>query len=138
MNGSLRSISGPGAQNLERSLKQMQIKNKKINKTVLISSLVVFSLSLMTKFYLCGSMNIQNGKLQEMFAQRNELEKEISRLDFVDSSMSSLSYVEDQAKNLGFIEMKSRLLSLDPKAPIQVAALQVEWEDAAQLLCQKC
>jgi hypothetical protein len=104
----------------------MQIKNNKINKTVLLSSLVIFSLSLLTKFYLCGSMNIQNGRLQEMFTKKNELEKEISRLGFLDSSMSSLSYVEDRAKSLGFVEMKSRLLSLDPKAPIQVAALQIE------------
>lgn len=61
-----------------------------------------------------------------MFTQKSELEKEISRLGFIDTSMSSLSYVEDRAKDLGFVEMKSRLLSLDPKAPVQVAALSVE------------
>ena len=104
----------------------MQNNNNKIYKTVLVSSLVIFSLSLLAKFYLCGSMNIQNGKLQAMFTQKSELEKEISRLSFVDSSMSSLSYVEDKAKSLRFVEMKSRLLSLDPKAPVQVAAVQVE------------
>ena len=92
----------------------------------MILSLVVFFLSLLAKFYLSGSMNIQNGKLQAMFTQKNELEKEISRLSFIDSSMSSLSYIEVRAKSLGFVELKSRLLSLDPRAPIQVAAIQVE------------
>ncbi len=61
-----------------------------------------------------------------MFTQKNELEKDISRLSFVDSTMSSLSYVEDKAKGLGFVEMKLRLLSLDPKAPVQVAVVQVQ------------
>jgi len=104
----------------------MQNSRNKIYKIVLMSSLIIFSLSLCAKFSLCGSMNIKNGKLQAMFIQKSELEKEISRLSYVDSSMSSLSYVEDRAKNLGFVEMKSRLLSLDPKAPVQVAAIQVE------------
>lgn len=104
----------------------MPNKSNKIYKTVLISSLAIFLVSLIVKFYLCGSMNIQNGKLQAMFIQKSELEKEISRLNFVDTSMSSLSYVEEKSKSLGFVEMKSRLLSLDPKAPVQVAAIQVE------------
>ena len=138
MYASLRPMLGPEAQNLEHSLKQMQNKNNKIYKTVLVSSLAIFFLSLLVKFYLCGSMNIQNGKLQAIFTQKNELEKEISRLSYIDSTMSSLSYIEDKAKSLGFIEMKSRLLSLDPKSPVQVAAIQVEWENAAQLLYQKC
>jgi len=104
----------------------MQNKNNKIYKTVLVSSLAIFFLSLLVKFYLCGSMNIQNGKLQAMFIQKSELEKEISRLSFIDTSLSSLSYVELRAKSLGFVEMNSRLLSLDPRAPVQVAAIQVE------------
>lgn len=104
----------------------MKNSNNKIYKSILILSLIIFLLSLCTKFSLSGSMNIKNGKLQEIFMQKSELEKEISRLSYIDSTMSSLSYVEAKAKNLGFVEMKVRLLSLDPKAPVQVAAIQVE------------
>lgn len=100
--------------------------HRKIYKTVLITSLIIFLLSICVKFSLCGSMNVKNGKLQEMFSQKSELEKEISRLSYIDSSMSSLSYVETKARDLGFMEMEARLLSLDPKAPVQVAAIQVE------------
>ena len=114
-------------QSLEHLLNKMQNnKNDKIYKTILTVSIILFALSITTKFALCGSVSIKNNKLQELFAQRNDLEKEISRLSYIDSTMSSLSYVEDRAKGLGFVEMKSRLLSLDPKAPVQVAALQVE------------
>ena len=101
-------------------------KNDKIYKTILTASILLFAVSITAKFALCGSVSIKNGRLQELFSQRNYLEKEISRLSYIDSTMSSLSYVEEKAVGLGFVEMKARLLSLDPKAPVQVAALQVE------------
>ena len=114
-------------QSLEHLLNKMQnSKNDKIYKVILTASIILFVLSLTAKFALCGSVSIKNNKLQKLFSQRSELEKEISRLSYIDSTMSSLSYVEGKAKDLGFVEMKSRLLSLDPKAPVQVAALQVE------------
>jgi hypothetical protein len=98
-------------------------KKEKTYKTVLTLCSVIFFLSLFSKFVLCGSMTVKNGELQDIFAKKSELEKEISRLGYIDSTLSSLSYVEEKAVALGFTSMNARLNPLDPKAPVQVAAI---------------
>jgi hypothetical protein len=95
---------------------------KKFKRIVVFSSLL-FVLSLCSKLVLCGVTTIENGKVQAIFFKKSALEKEISRLSYIDSTLSSIAYIEDKAKNMGFTNMESRLNSLDPTAPIQVAAL---------------
>jgi len=98
-------------------------KKEKIYRLALSLSISLFILSLCTKFVLCGLTTIENGKVQDIFSQKVALEKELSRLSYVDSTLSTISYIEDKAHSLGFTNMDSRLNSLDPKAPIQMAAL---------------
>jgi hypothetical protein len=92
-------------------------------RTVLTLCFVIFFLSLCSKLFLCGLMTVKNGEVQDIIAKRSGLEKEVSRLGYVDSTLSSLAYVEERAAVLGFTDMNARLNSLDPKAPVQVAAL---------------
>jgi hypothetical protein len=98
-------------------------KREKTYKTILTFCLMIFFLSLGSKLVLCGLVTVKNGELQEIFSRRTELEKEVSRLSYVDSTLSSLSYVEGKAAAMGFINMNARLSPIDPKAPVQVAAL---------------
>ena len=102
-------------------MKQSQ-KDKYLKLTMILSGFI-FVFSLCSKFVFCGLTTVENNKVQDIFSKKNELEKEISRLSYVDSSLSSISYIEEKARSLGFIPMSTRLVSIDPKAPIQVAAL---------------
>lgn len=102
----------------------MNKNNKeKVFKNILTFCSVLFVLSLVSKFVLCGLTTIENGKIQNIFSKKSALEKEISRLSYIDSTLSSISYIEDKARIMGFTNMDSRLISLDPTAPIQVASL---------------
>jgi len=99
------------------------LNNEKTYKITLTLSILVFIFSLVSKFCLCGSITVKNSSLKDIYAQKIELEKEISKLSYIDSTMSSISYVDQKAKSLGFVEMNSRLLSLDPQAPVQIASI---------------
>lgn len=104
----------------------MRTKTLKINKIIRMSflaSAVLFVLSVGFKLYLCGSLAVKNNDLEQAFLQKQKLSEDISKLTYIDSKLSSISSVEERAKQLGFVEMTSRILSLNPDVPAQVAAL---------------
>ncbi len=101
------------------------IKEKKnIFKIGFILAVFLFMSSMGCKLYLCSSLAVKNGDLEEAIATKKDLEKDISRLSFENSNLSSIDLVEKKAKDMGFIEMSERLASIDPNAPVQVAVLQ--------------
>lgn len=104
-------------------MKQKSLKAKNIIRFGFISSIVLFTLSLGAKIYLCGNLAVRNSDLEQAFLQRNKLEEEISRLSYIDSTLSAISSVEKQAMQIGFVEMTERVLAIDPSAPVQVAVL---------------
>ena len=104
-------------------MKIKSLKMKKIVRFSFIISVVIFTLSLGMKIYMCGSLAVRNSDLEQAFLQRKQLGEEISKLSYIDSTLSAISAVEAKAKQLGFVEMTERVLAIDPSAPVQVAVL---------------
>lgn len=105
---------------LKNMINKISIKTSKV---VFIISLMVFTSTLCTKLFFCGSVAIRSGELEDIFARRESLKKEISLLTYESSSLSRIELIEEKALSLGFIEMTDGLLSLDVSAPDQVAVL---------------
>jgi len=104
-------------------MKRLRLKKENIVKIGFIFSVFLFVLSASFKLYLCGSLAIKNSELEKAFTYQRSLEEKISELSFIDSGLSSISSIETRAKKLGFVEMSGRILSINPEAPVQVAAL---------------
>lgn len=96
-------------------------KNDKIIKSAFIFSAVLFVLSVGAKFYLCNSITVKNGHLEQAFLQKDDIEEDIEMLEVQLASLSSIEYLESRAKDLGFVEMNKNLISIDLDAPNQVA-----------------
>lgn len=102
----------------------MKIKSEKIFKTVFLLSLFIFVSCVGVKFYLCNSITVKNGELEEAFNKKSLLGESIERLVIEDANLSSISYVESRAREIGFVEMTDRLAKIDLDAPSQVALVK--------------
>jgi hypothetical protein len=104
-------------------MKLRSLKKKKIISFAFTFSIVLFVLSLGAKIYFCGSLAVKNSDLEQAFYQRKQLVEKISKLSYIDSTLSAIGNVEKRARQIGFVDMTGTLLSIDPSAPVQVAAL---------------
>jgi len=95
----------------------------KIIKIGFVSSVFIFVVGVGFKLYLCSSLAVRNSELEQASVKKQQLEKDILKLSFEDSHLSSIAFVEVKAKSMGFVEMTDRLISINPNAPIKVAAL---------------
>ena len=95
----------------------------KLIKIGFIASIFMFVVGVGFKLYLCSSLAVKNSELEQAFVKKQQLDKDMLELGFEDSHLSSISLVEAKAKSMGFVEMTDRLISINPNAPIKVAAL---------------
>ena len=99
----------------------MKRKADKILKLTFLFSALVFVSSVGVKFYLCNSITVKNGQLEQAFLKRNEIEEDIEILESQRAFLSSIEHLERRAMELGFVAMDKNLISLDLNAPAQVA-----------------